>query len=145
MTPPLKPIWHWTSNTSKTGACDWTWRFSSEACRSFSEAAANEPLGKRNNLLLGGGPGSLPPTKSCWAGWVKYALLSFVVLPSVCALEGKKARGRVINEAFNQCIPVVAIKAVGAVAGGLLQVWRTAWRASERDSNELAGALKKIW
>jgi hypothetical protein len=36
------------------------------------------------------------------------------------------------------------IDAVGAVAGGLLQVWRTAWRASERDSNELAGALKKI-
>lgn len=74
-----------------------------------------------------------------------YALSSVVVLPSVSTPEGKETWGLVVNEAFNQGIPVVATDAVGAVAGGLLQDQRNGLVVPERDSDALAGALKKIW
>jgi glycosyltransferase involved in cell wall biosynthesis len=74
-----------------------------------------------------------------------YALSSIVALPSVSTPEGKELWGLVVNEAFNQGIPVVATDAVGAVAGGLLQDQKNGLVVPERDSDALAGALKKIW
>jgi colanic acid/amylovoran biosynthesis glycosyltransferase len=74
-----------------------------------------------------------------------YALSSVVVLPSVSTPEGKEPWGLVVNEAFNQGIPVVATDAVGAVAGGLLQHQRNGLVVPERDSDALARALEKLW
>src|SRR5205823_12072283 len=50
-----------------------------------------------------------------------YALASVVVLPSVTTPQAKEAWGLVVNEAFNQGVPVIATDAVGAVAGGLVR------------------------
>jgi glycosyltransferase involved in cell wall biosynthesis len=85
--------------------------------------------------------GYVPPEQTI----AYYALASIVVLPSVSAPQGKELWGLVVNEAFNQGIPVVATDAVGAVAGGLLQDQMNGLVVPERDSDALAGALKKLW
>jgi len=85
--------------------------------------------------------GYIPPEQTV----AYYALSSIVVLPSVSTPEGKEAWGLVVNEAFNQGIPVVATDAVGAVAGGLLQDQKNGLVVPERDPDAIAGALKKIW
>jgi colanic acid/amylovoran biosynthesis glycosyltransferase len=73
-----------------------------------------------------------------------YAVSSVVVLPSVSTPEGKEAWGLVVNEAFNQGVPVVATDAVGAVAGGLLEDQKNGLVVPEGDSDTLARALEKI-
>jgi colanic acid/amylovoran biosynthesis glycosyltransferase len=74
-----------------------------------------------------------------------YALSSIVVLPSVSTPQGKEPWGLVVNEAFNQGIPVVATDAVGAVSGGLLEDQKNGVVVPERDSEAMAQALAKIW
>jgi len=67
--------------------------------------------------------GHVPPEETV----AYYALSSIVVLPSVSTAQGKEAWGLVVNEAFNQSVPVVATDTVGAVSGGLLRTRKTAW------------------
>jgi colanic acid/amylovoran biosynthesis glycosyltransferase len=85
--------------------------------------------------------GYVPPEQTV----TYYAVSSVVILPSVSAPEGKEPWGLVVNEAFNQGIPVVATDAVGAVSGGLLQDQKNGLVVPERDSDALAGALKNLW
>jgi colanic acid/amylovoran biosynthesis glycosyltransferase len=73
-----------------------------------------------------------------------YALSSLVVLPSVSMPQGKETWGLVVNEAFNQGVPVVATDAVGAVAGGLLQHQINGMVVPECDADALARALREI-
>jgi glycosyltransferase involved in cell wall biosynthesis len=85
--------------------------------------------------------GYVPPEQTV----AYYALASIFVLPSVSMPQGKETWGLVINEAFNQGVPVVATDAVGAVAGGLLVDQKNGLVVPERDSAALARALEKIW
>src|SRR5204863_9803329 len=85
--------------------------------------------------------GHVPPEETV----AYYALSSIVVLPSVSTAQGKEAWGLVVNEAFNQSIPVVATDAVGAVSGGLLEDQKNGAVVPERDSTALARALEKMW
>lgn len=84
--------------------------------------------------------GYVPPEQTV----AYYALSSVVVLPSVSRPEGKENWGLVVNEAFNQGVPVVATEAVGAVAGGLLQHEKNGVVVPERDADALARALRQI-
>jgi glycosyltransferase involved in cell wall biosynthesis len=73
-----------------------------------------------------------------------YALAYVYVLPSVTLPEGKELWGLVINEAFNQGVPVITTEAVGAAAGGLVQEGVNGFVIPERDTTALARALEKI-
>lgn len=72
-----------------------------------------------------------------------YALASVFVLPSVTSPTFKEPWGLVVNEAFNQGVPVIATEAVGAAAGGLVRHGRNGLIVPERDSNSLAKALHR--
>jgi colanic acid/amylovoran biosynthesis glycosyltransferase len=73
-----------------------------------------------------------------------YALASMVVLPSVTTPQGKEPWGLVINEAFNQGVPVIASCAVGAVAGGLVLDGANGIVVPETDAAALAAALERL-
>ena len=73
-----------------------------------------------------------------------YALATVAVLPSVTTPEGKELWGLVINEAFNQGVPVIATDAVGAAAGGLVQDGVNGFVVPERDAAALGVALNTI-
>lgn len=73
-----------------------------------------------------------------------YACAWTYVLPSITLPTGKELWGLVVNEAFNQGLPVIATGAVGAVAGGLVRDGVNGFVVPERDSAALANALRKI-
>ncbi len=73
-----------------------------------------------------------------------YASASVYVLPSITTDTFKEPWGLVVNEAFNQGLPVVATDAVGAAAGGLVQDGVNGFVVGERDSAALAVALNEI-
>ncbi len=73
-----------------------------------------------------------------------YALAYVLVLPSVQTPRGKELWGLVVNEAMNQGVPVIATDAVGAAAGGLLRNGINGFVVPERDSDALAGALRRL-
>ncbi|MDD5369027.1 MAG: glycosyltransferase [Anaerolineaceae bacterium] len=73
-----------------------------------------------------------------------YACSSVFVLPSITTPQGKETWGLVVNEAFNQGLPVIATDAVGAAAGGLVEDGVNGFIVPERDSRALAGALQKL-
>jgi glycosyltransferase involved in cell wall biosynthesis len=73
-----------------------------------------------------------------------YSLAWVYVLPSVARPEGKELWGLVVNEAFNQGIPVVATEAVGAAVGGLIEQNVSGYIVPERNSNALRDALQAI-
>ncbi|MEM4406461.1 MAG: glycosyltransferase family 4 protein [Candidatus Methanomethylicaceae archaeon] len=73
-----------------------------------------------------------------------YAIAWVFVLPSVTMPYGKELWGLVVNEAFNQGVPVIATNAVGAAAGGLVQDGVNGFVVPERDSTALAQALQLI-
>lgn len=73
-----------------------------------------------------------------------YAIARVVVLPSVTTPEGKELWGVVVNEAFNQGVPVIATDAVGAAAGGLVRDGVNGIVVPEGDAIALARALEKI-
>jgi len=76
---------------------------------------------------------------------VPYYSISWVyVLPSVTAPYFKEPWGLVVNEAFNQGVPVIATDAVGAAAGGLVQDGINGFVVPERGSVALAKALRRI-
>jgi glycosyltransferase involved in cell wall biosynthesis len=71
-----------------------------------------------------------------------YSIARVFVLPSISVEHGKEPWGLVINEAFNQSVPVVATDAVGAVAGGLVEDQVNGLIVPEKDSQAMADALK---
>jgi glycosyltransferase involved in cell wall biosynthesis len=73
-----------------------------------------------------------------------YALANVFVLPSVTTRSSKETWGLVVNEAFNQGVPVVASDAVGAAAGGLVQNDVTGFIVPERDVEALARAINLL-
>jgi glycosyltransferase involved in cell wall biosynthesis len=73
-----------------------------------------------------------------------YAIASVLALPSVKVPQGKETWGLVINEAFNQGVPVIATEAVGAVAGGLVRDGVNGMVVAERNVGALAEAIERI-
>jgi glycosyltransferase involved in cell wall biosynthesis len=73
-----------------------------------------------------------------------YAGSDVVVLPSLPTRDFLEPWGLVVNEAFNQGVPVIASDAVGAAAGGLVQHQRTGLIVPAGDPNALAGALRRL-
>jgi glycosyltransferase involved in cell wall biosynthesis len=73
-----------------------------------------------------------------------YALAYVCVLPSITTNTFKEPWGLVVNEAFNQGVPVIATDAVGAAAGGLVQDGVNGFVVQERDIIQTASALQKI-
>jgi glycosyltransferase involved in cell wall biosynthesis/GT2 family glycosyltransferase len=83
-----------------------------------------------------------------WPGYVPsiatpayYALAHVFVLPSVTTRRDKETWGLVVNEAFNQALPVIATDAVGAAAGGLIENLINGLIVPEGDEETLADAL----
>ena len=74
-----------------------------------------------------------------------YAGSDVVVLPSVPTRDFREPWGLVVNEAFNQGVPVIATDAVGAVAGGLVRHERTGLVVPAGDVEALAGALRRMY
>jgi len=85
-------------------------------------------------------PGYIPPERAV----LYYALAWVCVLPSITTPVSKETWGLVVNEAFNQGVPVIATDAVGAAAGGLVQDGINGFVVPERDSVALAQALQRI-
>jgi glycosyltransferase involved in cell wall biosynthesis len=106
-----------------------------------AERANLEGLAKRHNLadaVRFVGHVAQPMTP-------KYYAVAYVqVLPSITTVFGKETWGLVVNEAFNQGIPVIASDAVGAAAGGLIQDGVNGLIVPEQDSQSLARALHRI-
>jgi glycosyltransferase involved in cell wall biosynthesis len=73
--------------------------------------------------------------------WRYYALAWTLVIPSITLPTTKETWGLVINEVFNQRVPVIASDAVGAAAGGLVQHGRNGLVIPERNSQALQRAL----
>jgi len=73
-----------------------------------------------------------------------YAIASVVVLPSVTTPAAKEAWGLVVNEAFNQGVPVIATDAVGAAAGGLVRDGVNGIVVPEGNAGALAGSLERM-
>lgn len=73
-----------------------------------------------------------------------YSTASVLVLPSITTPVFKEPWGLVINEAFNQGVPVIVTAAVGAAAGGLVRDGVNGFIVPERDSNGLAQALERL-
>lgn len=86
-----------------------------------------------------------------WPGYVApadtvalYAIADVCVLPSVELDHIKETWGLVVNEAFNQGVPVVATDAVGAAAGGLVADGRTGFVVPERSPEALADRIAAL-
>lgn len=84
-----------------------------------------------------------------WAGYLPmeetpavYSAAGVFVLPSVTTELDKESWGLVVNEAFNQGLPVIATDAVGAAAGGLVVDGVTGWVVPEGDASALARVLR---
>jgi glycosyltransferase involved in cell wall biosynthesis len=73
-----------------------------------------------------------------------YAISYVFVLPSITTPKGKEPWGLVINEAFNQGIPVITTDAVGAAAGGLVEDGINGFIVPERNSQALSEALNQL-
>src|SRR5439155_1835173 len=73
-----------------------------------------------------------------------YAGSDVVVVPSVPTRDFLEPWGLVVNEAFDQGVPVIATDAVGAAAGGLVQHERTGLVVPAGDAGALAAALRRL-
>jgi glycosyltransferase involved in cell wall biosynthesis len=73
-----------------------------------------------------------------------YAGSDVVVLPSVPTRAFREPWGLVVNEAFDQGVPVIATDAVGAAAGGLVAHERTGLVVPAGDAGALAAALRQM-
>ncbi len=73
-----------------------------------------------------------------------YSISWIYILPSVTTISFKEPWGLVVNEAFNQGLPVIATDAVGAAAGGLVEDGINGFIVPERNSQALANAMQKI-
>jgi glycosyltransferase involved in cell wall biosynthesis len=118
------------------------------------EAWRDAALGDAALVLAGGGPirarvaaasgvravGALAPPelRNFYAG------SDVVVVPSVPTRDFLEPWGLVVNEAFDQGVPVIATTAVGAAAGGLVQHERTGLVVPAGDARALADALRRL-
>ena len=75
---------------------------------------------------------------------VYYALAWLFVLPSITLSKSKELWGLVVNEAFNQGVPVIATDAVGAAAGGFVRDGINGFIVPERNSQALAEAIGRF-
>jgi glycosyltransferase involved in cell wall biosynthesis len=73
-----------------------------------------------------------------------YAGSDVVVVPSIPTRDFLEPWGLVVNEAFDQGVPVIATDAVGAAAGGLVQHERTGLVVPAGDPGALASALRRM-
>jgi len=73
-----------------------------------------------------------------------YHLSDLFVLPSITTATFKEPWGLVINEAFNQGVPVIATDAVGAAAGGLVQNGVNGFIVPERHTQALTKTLQQL-
>jgi glycosyltransferase involved in cell wall biosynthesis len=73
-----------------------------------------------------------------------YAGSDVVVVPSVPARDFLEPWGLVVNEAFDQGVPVIATDAVGAAAGGLVRNEQTGLVVPAGDDAALAAALRRL-
>jgi glycosyltransferase involved in cell wall biosynthesis len=65
-------------------------------------------------------------------------------VPSIPTRDFLEPWGLVVNEAFDQGVPVIATDAVGAAAGGLVQHERTGLVVPAGDEHALAAALRRL-
>src|SRR5204863_3859413 len=73
-----------------------------------------------------------------------YAGSDVVVVPSVPTRDFLEPWGLVVNEAFDQGVPVIATDAVGAAAGGLVEHERTGLVVPAGDAPALTAALARL-
>ncbi len=73
-----------------------------------------------------------------------YAGSDVVVLPSLRTATFREPWGLVVNEAFNQHVPVIASDQVGAAAGGLVVDGATGLVVAAGDPGRLAAALRRL-
>jgi glycosyltransferase involved in cell wall biosynthesis len=73
-----------------------------------------------------------------------YAGSDVVVVPSIPSRDFLEPWGLVVNEAFDQGVPVIATTAVGAAAGGLVRHEETGLVVPAGDDTALAGALRRL-
>jgi glycosyltransferase involved in cell wall biosynthesis len=108
---------------------------SGEAAAALEEQVRGLGIGDRVRF-----PGYVPTEQAV----AFYSIAWVFVLPSVTTPVFKEPWGLVVNEAFNQGLPVVATDAVGAAAGGLVEDGVTGLVVPERDSAALAAALRRV-
>ncbi len=73
-----------------------------------------------------------------------YAAAAFALLPSVPTPRFREPWGLVCNEAMHQSRPMVATRAVGAVAGGLVRDGETGLVVPPEDAGALAAAIERL-
>ena len=73
-----------------------------------------------------------------------YAAADVLVLPSLPTRTFREPWGLVVNEAFNQGVPVIATDAVGAVAGGLVRSRRNGLIVRAASASALACAIREL-
>lgn len=73
-----------------------------------------------------------------------YNLADVFVLPSITTQSFKENWGFVVNEAMCQRCAIITSDAVGAGMGGLVEAGKNGFIVPERNSKELAIALKKV-
>jgi len=84
--------------------------------------------------------GYVPPEKTV----IYYSIAWVCFLPSITLDTGKELWGLVINECFNQGVPVIVTNAVGAAAGGMVKDGINGFVIPEKNSLALSEVLKKI-
>jgi glycosyltransferase involved in cell wall biosynthesis len=105
-------------------------------------------------VLVGGGPfraraaatGAVIPEGPAEPATLRnfYAGSDVVVVPSIPTRDFREPWGLVVNEAFNQGVPVIATDAVGAAAGGLVRHEHTGLVVPAGDADALAHALRRL-
>jgi glycosyltransferase involved in cell wall biosynthesis len=73
-----------------------------------------------------------------------FAAATVLVVPSVSVQMGKETWGLIVNEAYNQGLPVIASEAVGAAAGGLVKDGVNGIIVPEKSAEAIARALNRI-
>jgi glycosyltransferase involved in cell wall biosynthesis len=73
-----------------------------------------------------------------------YAGSDVVVVPSIPTRDFLEPWGLVVNEAFDQGVPVIATNAVGAVAGGLVRHEETGLVVPAGDAEALTAAIQRL-
>ncbi len=73
-----------------------------------------------------------------------YAAADVLVVPSIPTRTFREPWGLVVNEAFNQQLPVIASDAVGAAAGGLVRDHENGLVVPAADPAALASAMRAL-
>lgn len=96
------------------------------------------PAAATNDSVIHVGPKAPEEVRNFYAG------SDVVVVPSIPTRDFREPWGLVVNEAFNQGIPVIATDAVGAAAGGLVRHEDTGLVVPAGDVAALAGAIRRL-